>query len=76
MKHYETKDLYEASAISLQEQIISLEEVNDHYVFVFNDQARKIADMYWSNKLTGNIFEYAQCVRNLKDRIFSKIRCK
>lgn len=72
---YETKDLYEASAIySLYGKFIGLEKDGKQFWFVFDnkDICQKISNDYWQKQLSVDAKTYADAIRSLKDRIFNQ----
>jgi len=72
---YSTRDLFEASAIALQQKPIKLELEGNYFLFVFSkEKAEKIANQYWTGALMGNIRDYAKSISAMKDWIFSKKR--
>ena len=71
---YSSRDLFESSAIALYQKPIRLENQGDYFLFVFNKEAEKVANKYWTGELTGNIRAYANSIKALKDWLFAKKR--
>lgn len=72
---YQTKDLYEASLLyALNKKFMGLKQEGSFYWFQFEDKdsCEQIADKFWAKKIEANIKEYAEAIRTLKDRIFSR----
>lgn len=74
-KQYKTKDIYEASAlIANKVKLVKFEQGAGFYWFVFEggDLSLKTSDLFWSNELKVLAKDYADALKTLKDRIFSK----
>jgi len=72
---YLTKDLYEASALySMDRKFVGLKQEGNYAWFQFEGKAdcQRLADEFWSRKTTVNAKAYAEAIRTLKDRIFSR----
>lgn len=73
--YYKTKDLYEASALYASGMTLqTLNSEGNQFWFVFSDDSscQKISDHYWQGSLELNAKKYADAVRTLKDRVFSR----
>ena len=68
---YSTQDLLEASAIAIFQKPIRLDKNGNHFLFVFNEEAKTIANQYWADTLTGNIRAYANSIKSMKDWLWS-----
>ena len=72
---YSTKDLYEASALYASGMPLStLKSDGNQFWFIFlnSEECKKISDGYWRGSLDLNAKKYADAVRTLKDRVFSR----
>lgn len=75
MNEYKTKDIFEAAWIYSQEiTLLELEENGDYFWFVFKnkDTCEKLSSDYWTQKSIGNIKQFVNSLKTLKDLIFSK----
>lgn len=75
MKKYKTKDIYEAAWIySQQIPLVELEPDIKYFWFVFEEKIKcqELSREYWSQKAEGNIKQYVNSLKTLKDMIFSK----
>ena len=75
MSDYLVKDLYEASYLySIKQPLIRLEREDNFFWFVFKDKiaCEKLANDYWSSLAMGNIKDYADSIKSLKDRLFAQ----
>lgn len=69
------KDLYQAAYIySVKKPLVRLEKEQGYFWFVFEDksQCEKLANEYWSGKAVGNIKDYADAIKTLKERLFAQ----
>lgn len=74
---FRTKDLYEASVLySLGKKVLRLEGSGNQYWFVFadSDSCKEFSDLYWRGEIEVNAKSLVNCIRDLKDRIFSQGR--
>lgn len=74
---YKTKDIFEASWIYSQNvPLIKLEPDGRYFWFVFEDKekATGLSSSYWSQKATGNIKNFVNSLKTLKDLVFSQQR--
>lgn len=74
-KLYHTKDLMEAAALACSgAKIVRLESASTFYWFVFEDksQCEQLANSFWAGELCVPAKTYADSIRNLKDRLFSR----
>ncbi|PIR43379.1 hypothetical protein COV24_02960 [candidate division WWE3 bacterium CG10_big_fil_rev_8_21_14_0_10_32_10] len=74
-KYYKTKDLNEASYIYfLKIPFEGLVKKENFYLFVFpnSKETQKASMEYWSNNAIGNIKEFADAQKTLKNLIFSR----
>lgn len=74
---YKTKDIFEASWIYSQGPLLSqLEPDNGYFWFVFNDKSacQQLSSDYWTQKATGNIKQFVNSLKTLKDLVFSQKR--
>ncbi|MFH2062277.1 MAG: hypothetical protein ABIJ43_04810 [Candidatus Beckwithbacteria bacterium] len=71
---YLTKDLGEASALMASGiKFSGLRNGEGFYWFIFNSSAsNKIVNDYWSGDLEVKAKTYFDCMRTLKDRIYSR----
>lgn len=72
---YKTKDIFEASWIYSRDiPLLWLEPDGKYFWFVFEnkDLVEPIASQYWSQKATGNIKQFVNSLKTLKDLVFSK----
>lgn len=72
---YKTKDIFEASWIYSQNiPLLGLEPDGKYFWFVFakNDNCQSLSSGYWSQKATGNIKQFVNSLKTLKDLVFSK----
>ena len=68
------KDLYEAGYLqATKKTLIRLERENNFFWFVFQDKAdcEKLAASYWAGTAVGNIKDFADSLKTLKERLFS-----
>ena len=71
-KDYRTRNLLEASTLSLVVSIPDLEkDAGDIFWFVFPPEAEKKSKEYWAGKTTVIAKELSDAVRNLKERMNS-----
>lgn len=74
-KQYKTKDIFEAAWIYSQNGgFLWLEKDGKYYWFVFEDKtiAEPLSSQYWSQKAVGNIKQFVNSLKTLKDLVFSK----
>lgn len=76
MPHYRTKDLFEASALLTKDmKFLYLEPIENTsaYLFVFEDadKCQEIANSFWSSSLNVDAMKFKNCIRTLKERLFS-----
>lgn len=74
---YLTKDLFEASAIAITHKPIRLDENKNNkseLIFVFPIECEDTANSFWNGDLNGNLRDYANSVKSMKDWIFSMKR--
>lgn len=72
---YRTKDIFEASWIYSQNvKLLNLEPDGKYSWFVFQDETlcKKLASDYWSQKAIGNIKQFVNSLKTLKDFVFSR----
>lgn len=72
---YKTKDLNEASYIYSQGiKLLKLEPSSKYYWFVFSDpqECSDLSTKYWSKTAEGNIKEFVDSLKTLKDLLFSQ----
>lgn len=72
---YKTKDIFEASWIYSQNiKLLNLEPDGKYSWFVFNDRPRceKASLDYWSQRANGNIKQFVNSLKTLKDLVFSR----
>lgn len=72
---YKTKDIFEASWIYSQNiKLIRLEPDGKYYWFIFEDKqtSEKLSFDYWSQKADGNIKQFVNSLKTLKDMVFSQ----
>lgn len=75
MDTYKTKDIFEAAWLHSQGiSFLNLEPDNRYFWFVFEnfEQATFISQEYWSQNARGNIKEFVNSLKTLKDLVFSK----
>jgi len=76
MPEYKTKDIFEASWIYSQKApLLRLDPDGNYFWFVFaNDEnfTSSLSEKYWRQTATGNIKEYVNSLKSLKDLIFSQ----
>lgn len=75
MKEYKTKDIFEASWLHSQNMPLSkLVPDSRYFWFVFNEgeKCENLSTDYWSQKAIGNIKNYVNSYKTLKDMVFSK----
>jgi len=75
MKEFKTKDIFEASWLhSSQMPLSRLEPDSRYFWFVFNEgrKCEELSSKYWSQKAIGNIKEYVNSYKTLKDMVFSR----
>lgn len=74
-KQYKTKDIFEAAWIYSQNTpLLWLEPDGRYFWFVFEnkDIVEPLASQYWSQKAIGNIKQFVNSLKTLKDFVFSK----
>ena len=77
---YLTKDIHEAAWLLQNRlelrQLIAQQNNSSVYYFCFENRedSEKLANEFWNKKATGNIKEYAESLRTLKDRLFARKR--
>lgn len=74
---YKTKDIFEASWIYSQGALLShLDPDSNYFWFVFNDKSacQQLSSDYWTQKATGNIKQFVNSLKTLKDLVFSQRR--
>ena len=72
---YYTKDLSEAGAILCQgTKLLRLEQEQNFYWFVFQDKnlCQQFSNAYWTNELRVSAKTYADSLKSLKERLFSR----
>jgi len=72
---YKTKDIFEASWIYSQNiKLLGLEPDGKYFWFVFDNQGlcEPLSSDYWSQKADGNIKQFVNSLKTLKDLVFSK----
>lgn len=72
---YRTKDIFEASWIYSQNiPLLRMEPDGNYFWFVFNDpiSSQKLSTTYWSQQATGNIKQFVNSLKTLKDLVFSQ----
>ena len=72
---YQTKDLYEASVLyALKQNFLGIKQDGQVCWFIFGDNksSQRISDLYWARSLNVNAKDYAEAIRTLKERIFSR----
>lgn len=75
MQKYKTKDIFEASWILSQVKALSdLEPAAGYFFFVFEDfnKCKALSQEYWNSKAVGDIKEFVNSYRMLKDMVFSR----
>lgn len=74
-QEYLVKDLYEAAYLqSIKQPLLRLKKEADFFWFVFQDKeiCEILASGYWSGKAEGNIKDFADSIKNLKERLFAQ----
>lgn len=74
-KQYKTKDIYEAAWIYSQEvKLLRIEPDGRYFWFVFDDEksCNSLSPLYWTQKASGNIKQFVNSFKTLKDLIFSQ----
>jgi len=73
-KKFRTRDIGEAAAILASGvEFFGLEQGKGFYWFVFNrEKATEVSNNYWSGKFIIAAKTYFDCLRTLKDRLFSQ----
>ncbi len=68
---YQTKDFNEASLLLANKlPLVSVKRKGSCYFqFKFPDRASQLSEAYWSGDLTGNIREFVDAQRRIKDLI-------
>lgn len=77
LKTYKTKDIFEASFIySKKPSFLGLELGGQYYWFVFANpqECERLSADYWSGKAEGNIKDFVDSNKTLKDLVFSRKR--
>ena len=72
---YKTKDIFEASWIYSQNvKLLGLEPDGKYFWFVFSDEelCKSLSSDYWSQKASGNIKQFVNSLKTLKDLVYSK----
>lgn len=72
---YKTKDINEASYIYSQGvELIDLEPESYFKWFVFSNpkKAKELSKKYWSRKAVGNIKDFADSLKTMKDLVHSR----
>ena len=72
---YQTKDLYEAALLQTHNlKLIKLVKEDNYYWFAFEDKtkAEELSAQFWRKEVEVNAKAYAEAIRGLKDRIFSR----
>lgn len=72
---YLVKDLYEAAYLFSQRKSLErLQQENNYFWFVFSDKksCEYLSSQYWSGKAQGNIKDYADALKTLKERLFAR----
>jgi len=72
MSEFRTRNLYEAAYLMIEgQELLGLEGEPKHYIFVFKgEKCKKLSKDFWDRKAIGNIAEFTDTVRKLKDRVF------
>ncbi|OGG24113.1 hypothetical protein A3A79_02870 [Candidatus Gottesmanbacteria bacterium RIFCSPLOWO2_01_FULL_43_11b] len=74
-KAYKTQDIFEASWIYSQNaRLIGLEPNGKYSYFVFDDSTlcEHLSTEYWAQQAVGNIKEFVNSLKTLKDLLFSQ----
>lgn len=72
---YKTKDIFEASWIYSQNpKFIGLEEDGKYFWFTFDEfpLCSELSSQYWSQKAEGNVKQFVNSLKTLKDLVYSK----
>jgi len=72
---YKSKDIFESAWIYSQNiKLLNLEPDGKYSWFVFQDETlcKNLASDYWSQKATGNIKQFVNSLKTLKDLVFSR----
>jgi hypothetical protein len=75
MNEWQTKDLFEASWIYSQGvSLLRLDPDSRYFWFVFKDKTlcEQLSQNYWQQNATGNIKQFVNSLKTLKDLVFSK----
>jgi hypothetical protein len=75
MKEYKTKDIFEGAFLHSQKnQLLRLEPDNHYFWFVFEEKEKceRLSSAYWSGSAIGNIKDFVNSYKTLKDLVFSK----
>jgi hypothetical protein len=74
-ENYKTKDIFEASWIYSQNiKLLGLEPDAKYFWFVFDNRnlCEPLSSDYWSQKANGNIKQFVNSLKTLKDLVYSK----
>ena len=72
-KDYRTRNLSEGAYLSIVLSIPDIEkDAENIFWFVFPPEAEEKSKEYWSGKAIVNAKEFADAIRNLKERMYSK----
>ena len=72
---YQTKDLYESALLAACNlKLLRLVKETDFYWFVFENKTRaeELSSKFWQGEALVNAKAYAESIRGLKNRIFSR----
>lgn len=75
MKEFKTKDIFEASWLHSQNMSLSkLVPDSRYFWFVFNEgtKCESLSTEYWAQKAVGNIKDFVNSYKTLKDMVFSR----
>lgn len=75
MDEWQTKDIFEASWIYSQDiSLLRLDPDSKYFWFVFSNKklCEQLSQDYWQQKATGNIKNFVNSLKTLKDLVFSK----
>ena len=72
---YKSKDIFESAWIYSQNiKLLQLEPDGRYFWFVFENDSlcQKLSANYWNQTATGNIKQFVNALKTLKDLVFSK----
>lgn len=75
MDEWQTKDIFEASWIYSQGiSLVRLDPDSRYFWFVFQEKTtcEQLSQDYWQQKAVGNIKQFVNSLKTLKDLVFSK----